>query len=117
MRSVLEVDEELQFVRLCQAFGLEALKFKPPGSNGWPDRIVLLPGAVVLFFEFKKPGEVPRRLQEHRHAYLRSLGFKVYAVDDAATAVGHVRRALEAGARAEARHEVLARKRLRHSGS
>ena len=49
------------------------------GSSGWPDRLVLLPGLV----EGKAPGKKPRVLQEHRHDQLRSIGYKVFVLDDA----------------------------------
>jgi hypothetical protein len=52
------------------------------GSSGWPDRIVLLPDGKLGFVEVKAPGKVPRVLQLHRHEQLRSLGYKVYVLDD-----------------------------------
>jgi len=56
-------------------------KFVSPGSDGMPDRIVLLPGGRVAFVEVKAPGEQPRPLQLARHRLLRRLGFKVYVLD------------------------------------
>ena len=56
-------------------------KFTSPGSNGVPDRMVLLPGGRIGFVEVKAPGEKPRPLQLHRHQQLRRLGFKVYVLD------------------------------------
>lgn len=60
------------------------LKWVSPGFAGVPDRIVLFPGARIGFVEVKVPGEKPRPLQESRHKLLRSLGFKVYVLDDPA---------------------------------
>ena len=52
------------------------------GSAGWPDRIVLLPDGRFGLVEVKAPGKEPRPLQVHRHMQLRSLGYKVYVLDD-----------------------------------
>lgn len=37
--------------------GVRCLKFESPGFSGVPDRIILLPGAKVIFVEMKKPGK------------------------------------------------------------
>ena len=34
------------------------------------------------FVEVKAPGQKPRKLQIRRHIRLRTLGFKVYVLDD-----------------------------------
>ena len=59
-----------------------ALKFVSPGMDGMPDRLVLIAVGKIGFVEVKAPGEVPRKLQLKRHKKLRSLGFKVYVLDD-----------------------------------
>lgn len=47
--------------------------------RGWPDRVVLLPGGVLVFFELKRPvGGKYEPLQLRIHARLRTLGFRVY---------------------------------------
>lgn len=47
--------------------------------TGWPDRLVLLPGARLFFVETKRPkGGKMEPLQPQVHAMLRSLGFRVY---------------------------------------
>ncbi len=66
-----------------KAAGGIALKFISPGFDGIPDRIVLLPNAACAFVEVKAPGKKPRALQKKRHKLLRSLGFKVYVLDNA----------------------------------
>ena len=53
------------------------------GSAGWPDRIILLSDGKFGFVEVKALGEKPRKLQIHRHDQLRSLGYKVFVLDDA----------------------------------
>lgn len=57
-------------------------KFVSPGMNGMPDRIVLLPDEKFGFVEVKRPGQKPRKLQERRHHRLRSLGYKVFVLDN-----------------------------------
>jgi len=59
-----------------------ALKFISPGFDGMPDRIVLMPKGKIAFVEVKAPGKHPRPLQMARHKLLRSLGFKVFVLDD-----------------------------------
>ena len=53
-----------------------------PGTDGMPDRMVLLPEARIGFVEVKAPGAKPRPLQERRHEQLRELGFQVSVLDD-----------------------------------
>lgn len=49
--------------------------------RGWPDRVVLLPGGLVLFVECKRPkGGVYEPLQLRIHDWLRKNGFRVYLV-------------------------------------
>lgn len=46
---------------------------------GIPDRLVLLPGPVVDFFELKRPvGGKLEKLQPMWHRRLRQLGFKMF---------------------------------------
>ncbi|HGH7602135.1 TPA: VRR-NUC domain-containing protein [Streptococcus pyogenes] len=57
-------------------------KFVSPGFDGMPDRIILMPKRRIAFAELKAKGNKPRLLQLSRHRLLRSLGFKVYVIDD-----------------------------------
>ena len=57
---------------------------RDPSLHRDPDRIVLLPGGKCFFAEMKAPGEKPRKLQGHRIAMLRRLGFHVEVIDDPA---------------------------------
>ena len=59
-----------------------AVKFVSPGLDGVPDRLVLFPGGRLAFVEVKAPGKKARPLQESRHGLLRSLGYRVYVLDD-----------------------------------
>jgi hypothetical protein len=49
---------------------------------GIPDRLVLLPGAVMYFVELKAPGKKPTPKQQSVHEKIRSLGFTVYVIDN-----------------------------------
>ena len=73
---------EQKLITEVKKVGGEALKFVSPGKDGMPDRLVLIAMGKVGFVEVKAPGEVPRKLQLKRHKKLRSLGFKVYVLDD-----------------------------------
>jgi hypothetical protein len=75
---------ENKLVKATRAAGGIAPKFVPPGLDGMPDRLVLLPGGKLAFVEVKATGCVPRPLQLARHEMLRRLGFAVYVLDDAA---------------------------------
>lgn len=57
------------------------IKFPPLFLAGFPDRICLAPGAVIVFVETKAPGKSPRKLQEKIHRKLRALGFRVEVLD------------------------------------
>ena len=73
---------EKKLADVVKARGGRAPKFTSPGTDGMPDRLVLLPEGKVGFVEVKAPGKAPRPLQEARHRLLRQLGFRVYVLDD-----------------------------------
>ena len=77
-----ETEIEKKLVLKVKAKGGIAPKFVSPSYAGMPDRLVLLPGGVFAFAELKAPGMKPRPLQVARHRMLRSLGFKVYVIDE-----------------------------------
>jgi len=58
------------------------LKLTCTGFAGMPDRLILLPTGRIGFVEVKRKGEKPRPIQISRHKILKSLGFKVYVLDD-----------------------------------
>lgn len=59
----------------------KAYKFVSPGNAGVPDRLILLPGARMVFVELKAPGKKPTALQEMQHKKIRSLGHHVFVID------------------------------------
>ena len=62
--------------------GVRCLKFESPGFTGVPDRIILLPGANVIFVELKQPGKTERKRQLYVQGLLRKLGFEVFSAVD-----------------------------------
>lgn len=80
MLSEKQIEKKL--VKAVKQRGGLAPKLISPGMDGMPDRMVLLPGACILFVEVKAPGKKPRPLQVLRHRQLTELGFEVYVLDD-----------------------------------
>lgn len=73
---------EQKLVRAVREAGGMCPKLISPGTDGMPDRLVLLPGCRIGFVEVKAPGKEPRPLQTQRHRQLRALGFPVFILDD-----------------------------------
>ena len=73
---------ELQLARAVKNIGGMCPKLVSPGTDGMPDRLVLLPGCRIGLVEVKAPGKEPRPLQVMRHRQLRALGFPVFVLDD-----------------------------------
>lgn len=73
---------EKKLVQAVKSEGGMCPKLVSPGTDGMPDRMVLLPEARIGFVEVKAPGAKPRPLQERRHAQLRELGFQVSILDN-----------------------------------
>ena len=72
---------EHSLVMAVKAAGGMCPKLVSPGTDGMPDRMILLPKGHIGFVEVKAPGKKPRPLQERRHKQLRELGFKVFILD------------------------------------
>ena len=77
-----EKEVEQRLVAAVKAAGGWCPKFISPGTDGMPDRIILMPGGHIAFVEVKAPGKKPRKLQIRRHIRLRNLGFQVFVLDD-----------------------------------
>ena len=76
----LEKDTEKSFVDWLETFYVNeyyALKLSVLGRVGFPDRLIVGRKAFVMFIEFKRVGEEPRKLQLYWHKKLRALGFIV----------------------------------------
>lgn len=78
---LLERDVEQYLRGQVERLGGRCLKFIPDMENGMPDRIVMLPGGVLIWVELKKGiGEDARRLQKMQHRKLRKLGQQVCVI-------------------------------------
>ncbi len=72
----LERDIERMLVGMVKRRGGLCLKWVCPGFAGVPDRIILLPGARIIFAETKRPkGGQVAPLQKWWAAKLKRLGF------------------------------------------
>lgn len=77
----MERDIERRLVQTVKQMGGLCLKWVCPGWSGVPDRIILLPGARVVFVETKRPkGGRTSELQRWWHDKLRAMGFEHYWV-------------------------------------
>lgn len=81
---MLERFIERKLVNLVKREGGLCPKFTSPGSAGWPDRLILLPGGRIAFAELKAPEGRLSPLQIQRHIQLRDLGFTVFVINDPA---------------------------------
>ena len=79
MREKTIERELIRAVRSCDGI---CPKLVSPGTDGMPDRMILMPGGKIGLVEVKAPGRKPRPLQVKRHRQLRELGFKVFVLDD-----------------------------------
>lgn len=87
---MLEKDIEKKLRHPIRELGGLCLKFEVPGFTGLPDRLILLPGAHVVFVETKQPGKKERPRQTLVQDILRRLGFTVYSTVDSAAKVAAV---------------------------
>ena len=78
---MLEKEIEKYLVDRVKKAGGQAYKFVSPGVNGVPDRLITLPGGVIVFAELKAPGRKPTALQEFRIKKLRDVGQRVFVID------------------------------------
>ena len=71
---IFESDIEQKLVAGVEDLGGVCLKH---GQDGWPDRVVLLPGGRTIWVETKRPDGRVAALQEWRAAKLRKIGHRV----------------------------------------
>ena len=77
---MLESQLESRLVQGVKALDGKAYKFTSPGNAGVPDRLVVLPGGVVMFVELKADGGRLSPCQLLQIDVLRRLGADVYEV-------------------------------------
>ena len=92
MREKTIERELIRAVRSCDG---TCPKLVSPGTDGMPDRMILMPGGKIGFVEVKAPGRKPRPLQVKRHRQLRGLGFKVFVLDDTRQILEIIREVME----------------------
>ena len=73
----LERDVERYLIRRVEEIGGICLKH---GQNGWPDRIVMLPGGKLYWVELKRGIGVQSDLQIHRTHELMQVGQDVRTI-------------------------------------
>lgn len=80
-----ELEKEIE-AKLRKAVGKRGgwcLKWVCPGWRGVPDRIVLLPGARIVFVETKRPkGGRYSAMQDKWRDWLTELGFPYWRIKD-----------------------------------
>ena len=84
--SPVEAKYEQQFVEHCRSVGVQCLKLRVDGRDGFPDRTLLFPGGEVAFVEFKRPGCKLRPQQKAWKAGLEKLDFRfttAFSLEDA----------------------------------
>lgn len=80
-KNQLENEVEGHLRRRVEKAGGLCVKFLPDFARGFPDRIVLLPGGVLVWVETKRPqGGVLSPAQKVQHVLLRRLGQRVEVV-------------------------------------
>lgn len=79
MRAKLERTIEQASVELAYKHGFVSIKLDK-AMRSWPDRMFLGPSSQSFMVEFKRPGCVPRKQQEVRHAQLAALGHPVTVI-------------------------------------
>lgn len=78
---MLERDIENALVKRVKELGGKCEKFTSPGRRSVPDRIVTLPGNIVIFVELKAPGRKPTAKQLKDHKERSALGCDVRVID------------------------------------
>jgi len=78
----LEKDIEAAFVRRVKTLGGTAEKFTSPNRRSVPDRLVTLPGGVIVFVELKATGKKATDAQARDHKRRRAMGCRVIIIDN-----------------------------------
>lgn len=83
---------------------LSTVKLNLRGRRGWPDRLVMWSGGNMVFIEFKRKDEVPRKLQAYIHEAIAEMGFEVKVYDDADIAIADMQAKIRATAPTDEKH-------------
>lgn len=72
---------EAALVKRVKELGGKCEKFTSPARRAVPDRLVTLPGNIIIFVELKATGEKPTKLQAKDHREREALGCDVRVID------------------------------------
>ena len=78
---MLEKTIEQALVKRVKALGGLCDKFTSTSRRSVPDRIITMPGNIVIFVEIKAPGKKPTPAQLADHERRRSLGCDIRVID------------------------------------
>lgn len=78
---MLESAIEMPVVRRAEKAGFFVRKVQWPGRRHAPDRLFAHAERGLVFIEFKRPGETPRRGQTREHQKMRAAGIEVHVCD------------------------------------
>ena len=79
--EVSEKAIEKYLVKKVKTIGGVCLKYSNPNMDGYPDRLVVLPGGRASWVELKSKNKKPTKLQMLRHKQLADMGHNVNVVD------------------------------------
>ena len=79
--EVSEKAIERYLVDEVKKLGGVCLKYSNQNMAGYPDRLILLPGAVTIWIELKSKGKHTTALQKIRLRTLNKLGYAIYVCD------------------------------------
>ncbi len=72
---MLEKSVEQKLRKEVEKRGGKAFKLECPGTDGMPDRLIVLPGGKIYFIETKRPkGGRLEKLQRYQISQLQKLG-------------------------------------------
>ena len=80
--EVSEKAIERYLVDEVKKLGGVCLKYSNQNMAGYPDRLILLPGAVTIWIELKSKGKHTTALQDIRLRALNKLGYDTYICDN-----------------------------------
>ena len=80
--EVSEKAIERYLVDEVKKLGGVCLKYSNQNMAGYPDRLILLPGAITIWVELKSKGKHTTALQDIRLRTLNKLGYDTYICDN-----------------------------------